>query len=258
MALEILDVKKVADNGLLSKIQIGGKVYEIKDLIARENIEGLSELLDALSAKVGTVAEGQNLADIIKNIQEHAYDDTDIRGLITALETNKADKTQVATDIENAVKAEAEIARAAEEALDGRLDKVETFFAVAEGEKLDEALDTLKEIQDYVDTHGEAAGKMVEDIAANKKAIEDEAKARDDADKAIDGRLNTIETALGDGEGSVADQIADAKDAAIAAANGYTDGEIDKVEAELAKKEDKANLKALAYKDNATGTVAGQ
>ena len=31
---EILNAKKVADNGLLSKIQIGGKVYEIKDLIA--------------------------------------------------------------------------------------------------------------------------------------------------------------------------------------------------------------------------------
>ena len=99
---------------------------------------------------------------------------------------------------------------------------------------------------------------MVKDIAANAKAIEDEAKARDDADKAIDGRLNTIETALGDGEGPVADQIADAKQAAIDTAKGYTDGEIDKVEAEVAKKEDKANLKALAYKDSASGTVAGQ
>ena len=71
MALEILNKKKVEANGLLSKIEIGGKVYEIKDLIARENVEGLSALLDALSAKVGNVAEGQNLADIIKNIQEN-------------------------------------------------------------------------------------------------------------------------------------------------------------------------------------------
>ena len=42
MALDILNAKKVADNGLLSKIQIGGKTYEIKDLIAREAIEELS------------------------------------------------------------------------------------------------------------------------------------------------------------------------------------------------------------------------
>lgn len=258
MALDILDLKKVTDNGLLSKIQIGGKVYEIKDLIARENIETLADLLDVLSAKVGNVAEGQNLADIIKNIQENAYDDTAIRALITALENNKADKTQVATDIENAVAAEAALRLAADNALGDRLDKVENFFEVAEGEKLDEALDTLKEIQEYVDTHGAAADQMVKDIAANAKAIADEAKARDDADKAMADRVAAVEDMLDGGEGSVAAQIEAAKEAAITAANKYADEEDAKVEAEVAKKEDKANLKALAYKDSAAGTVAGQ
>ena len=96
-----------------------------------------------------------------------------------------------------------------------------------------------------------AITKNAEDIAAMDKAYKE-------ADVAIDGRLDVIEAALGEGEGSVADQISDAKEAAIEAAKGYTDGEIDKVELELAKKEDKANLKALAYKDSAAGTVAGQ
>lgn len=255
---EILNAKKVADNGLLSKIQIGGKTYEIKDLIAREEVIKLWAAQEGLAGKIGNVAEGQNLADIIKNIQENAYDDTELRGLITALENNKADKTQVAKDIADAVAAEATLREAAEEALDVRLDKVETFFAVAEGEKLDEALDTLKEIQAYVDTHGDAADAMVKDIAANKAAIEAEVKARDDADKAIDERLDAIEAELGDGEGSVAEQIEAAKQAAITAAKTYTDEEDAKVEAEVAKKEDKANLKALAYKDAASGTVAGQ
>lgn len=258
MALDILDVKKVADNGLLSKIQIGGKTYEIKDLIARENIEALADLLDALSGKVGNVAEGQNLADIVKNIQENAYDDTAIRALITALENNKADKSQVADDIADAVAAEATLRIAADDALDARLDKVETFFEVAEGEKLDEALDTLKEIQEYVDTHGAAADQMVKDIAANKAAVEAEAKARDDADKAMAERVAAVEDMLDGGEGSVAAQIEAAKNAAIEAANKYADDEDAKIEAEVAKKEDKANLKALAYKDNASGTVAGQ
>lgn len=49
MALEILNAKKVADNGLLSKIQIGGKTYEVKDVIARESIESISADLAALS-----------------------------------------------------------------------------------------------------------------------------------------------------------------------------------------------------------------
>lgn len=54
---------------------------------------------DALAAKVGTVPEGSTVMGIIQNIQENAYDDTEIRGLISGLDTNKADKTQVATDI---------------------------------------------------------------------------------------------------------------------------------------------------------------
>lgn len=253
MALEILDLKKVADNGLLSKIQIGGKTYEIKDLIARENIEDLSELLDALSAKVGNVAEGQNLADIIKNIQENAYDDTALRNLITGLQDNKADKTQVATDIATAVEAEAKIARAAEKANADEIARVDAALKLAV-ENNEEGIDSIKELANWVNTHGAAAENMTKAIEKNADDIE----ALQGEDTAIKGRLDLVEAALGEGEGSVADQISDAKDAAIEAAKGYTDGEIDKVEAELAKKEDKANLKALAYKDSASGAVAGQ
>ena len=49
MAFEILNAKKVEANGLLSKIQIGGKTYEVKDVIARESIESMSADLAALS-----------------------------------------------------------------------------------------------------------------------------------------------------------------------------------------------------------------
>ena len=260
MAVDILDLIKVEGNGLLSKIQIGGKTYEIKDLVARENIETLADLLDALSAKVGNVAEGQNLADIIKNIQENAYDDTALQNAIKALQEAdllKADKAQVALDIEAAVKAEADIARAAEKANADEIARVDAALKLAVDNN-EEGIDSIKELANWVNTHGAAAEDMAKAIEANEKAISDMDTAYKAADEAIDGRLVVIETALGDGEGSVADQIADAKDAAIEAAKGYTDGEIDKVEAELAKKEDKANLKALAYKDSATGAVAGQ
>ena len=251
MALEILNAKKVADNGLLSKIQIGGKTYEIKDLIARENVEGLSALIDALSAKVET-------------LEKSGYDDTEVRGLITALqqaaaslETNKADKTQVATDIAAAVTAEAEIARAAEKKNADEITRVDNALKAAI-ENDGEGLDSIKELATWIEEHGPEAENMSKAITKNAEDIAAMDKAYKAADEALDDRLDVIEAALGDGEGSVADQIADAKDAAIEAAKGYTDGEIDKVELELAKKEDKANLKALAYKDSAAGTVAGQ
>ena len=53
--VDILNAKKVADNGLLSKIQIGGKVYEVKDLIARENIGTLSAGLDKIAGDLAAL-----------------------------------------------------------------------------------------------------------------------------------------------------------------------------------------------------------
>lgn len=54
--VDILNQKKVEANGLLSKIQIGGKTYEIKDLIARENIGTLSAGLDAIAADLAALS----------------------------------------------------------------------------------------------------------------------------------------------------------------------------------------------------------
>ena len=245
--LDILDLKKVAENGLLSKIQIGGKTYEIKDLIARENLKTVADLVDSLSAKVDA-------------LEKSGYDDTEVRGLIAALqqaaealESNKADKTQVAADIEAAVDAEAKIARAAEKVNAEEIARVDAALKLAV-ENNEEGIDSIKELANWVNTHGAAAENMTKAIEKNAEDIE----ALQGEDTDIKGRLDIVEAALGDGDGSVADQIADAKDAAIEAAKGYTDGEIDNVEIELAKKEDKANLKALAYKDSASGTVAGQ
>ena len=260
MALEILNAKKVVENGLLSKIQIGGKTYEVKDLIARENVEGLSRLLDALSAKVGNVAEGQNLADIIKNIQENAYDDTALQAAIKALQDAdllKADKAQVALDIEAAVKAEADIARAAEKANADEIARVDTALKLAV-ENNTEGMDSIKELATWIEEHGPEAENMTKAISKNAEDIAAMDQAYKAADEAIDGRLGVIEAALGEGEGSVADQIADAKQEAIDEAKGYTDAREVEINKAVALKEDKANLKALAYKDSAAGTVAGQ
>lgn len=260
MALEILNAKKVTENGLLSKIQIGGKTYEIKDLIARENVEGLSRLLDALSAKVGNVAEGQNLADIIKNIQENAYDDTQLQAAIKALQDAdllKADKAQVALDIEAAVKAEADIARAAEKANADEIARVDAALKLAV-ENNTEGMDSIKELATWIEEHGPEAENMTKAISKNAEDIAAMDKAYKAADEAIDGRLDVIEAALGEGDGSVADQIAEAKQAAIDAAEDYTDAREVEINKAVALKEDKANLKALAYKDSAAGTVAGQ
>lgn len=248
----IMDAKVVAANGLLSKIQIGDKVYELKDLIARSGVKELKVLVDALSAKVDA-------------LEKSGYDDTEVRELIAALqqavealESNKADKTQVATDIAAAVKAEADIARAAEKANADEIARVDNVLKAAIENEDGTALNSIKELATWIEEHGPEAENMSKAITKNADDIAAMDKAYKAADEALDGRLDVVEAALGNGEGSVADQIADAKQEAIDAAKGYTDGREVEINKAVALKEDKANLKALAYKDSASGTVAGQ
>ena len=169
---------------------------------AQGEVDTLEGVVEALAGKVGEVPENQTVMGIITNIQENAYDDTAVRGLITANA--------------NAIAAETKNREDADTALDERLDAVEAFFELAEGEKLDAALDTLKEIQDFINGEASAADQMVKDIAENASNISKEVNAReqavknlDAADEALDERLKAVEAELaGEGEGTVADQIA--------------------------------------------------
>ena len=164
--------------------------------------------IDALELKVGNVPEGKTVMGIITNIQENAYDDSELRGLITgnanAIKAvaddylKGADKTALEGSIalkadQTALDAEVERATKAEGALDERLVEVEAFFKTAESETLDTALDTLVEIQRYITGEGAAADQMVLDIAANAKAIEDEVKRATKAEEDLDGRIDVLE-----------------------------------------------------------------
>ena len=85
--------------------------------------------VDTLAGKVGTVADGKTVMGIIEQIQADAYDDTEVRGLISGLDTNKADKTQVATDIADAVKVEKEAREAAVSGVQGTVDTLTNTVA---------------------------------------------------------------------------------------------------------------------------------
>ena len=261
---EILNAKKVAENGLLSKIQIGGKVYEIKDLIAREEIIKLWAAENALSANVGNVSElgeNTNLVAVIKNIQANAYDDTAIRGLISALDgevAKKADAEQVAKDIADAVAAEAEIARAAEKANADEIKRVDDVLKAAI-ENDGAGLDSIKELASWIEEHGPEAEEMSKAISKNAEDISAMDAAYKLADQGLSGRIETLEGKF-TGDESVDALIEAAKQAAIAAA-AKDASDKDAVVVEAYKAADKAitdSLGALAGKDSASGTVAGQ
>ena len=112
-------------------------------------------------------------------------------------------------------------AEGVEAGLDSRLVEVEAFFKLAEGEKLDTALDTLVELQNYLESEGAVADQMLLDIAKNATDIKtnaDDIKAiaddylKDEDKTALEGAIalkadittvNGIDTRLTTAEGDI-------------------------------------------------------
>lgn len=144
---------------------------------------------DNLAGKVGTVPENQTVMGIITNIQENAYDDTEIRGLISGLDTNKADKTQVATDIAVAVKVETD---ARVEAVSGVQGNVDTLSQTVASNKT--AIEgTVSTLEAKVDANeSDIEGKMTaltDRVAANETAV---GTTLPDAIDKVDVKVDTL------------------------------------------------------------------
>lgn len=144
--------------------------------------------VDALSGKVGTVADGKTIVKMIEEAKAAAtYDDTTLKGRVKAIEDDylkAADKT------------------ALQSAIDTEKGRMDAFLDAADIG--DAAIDTLKELQDYIasdktaattlttkvgtleTTVGKAAGDgteatgLIKDIADNKVAIATEKKRAED------------------------------------------------------------------------------
>ena len=228
-------MKEVEAKGYAVKTEVDTAVADAKK--AGTNAQ---TSVNALSDKVGTVPADKTIVQMIADAQAAAtYDDSTVKASIKAnadaiTKLNDTDTVEgsVAKTVKDAVAAEQARAEGKEQANATAVaevkSRVDTFLAAAEVG--DAAVDTLKEIQTYISTHGSAADQMVKDIAANKKAVEDEvARAKgaegtlntaitDEAARAkgiesgLTVRLNTLEGA-DTVEGSVAKTVKDAVDA---------------------------------------------
>lgn len=183
-------------NGKTTMAAVEAKGYAVKTEVdtavaeAKAAGDNAQTAVDNLSAKVGTVPADKTIVQMIADAQTAAtYNDTDIKGRIKAIEDDylkAADKTA----LEGKINTEK-----------GRLD---TFLNAAEVG--DAAVDTLKEIQDYITSHGTAADEMVKNIGANKTAIETEVTRATGIENGLKSRLDTLEGA-DTVDGSVAKSI---------------------------------------------------
>ena len=145
----------------------------------------------AINTKIGTIPDGKTVAQAIEDAKTAAtYDDTALAGRVTTIEEDYlkgADKTEVKNEIKT------------------ERDRLDAFLNAAEVG--DAAVDTLKEIQTYISTHGAAADEMVKKIAANKTAIEAEATTARAAEKKNADAITKLNGAA-NVEGSVSNKIA--------------------------------------------------
>lgn len=215
--------------------------------------------IDAIEADYLKAADKEALQTAINNeVAAREGADNEIKASVKAISDDylkAADKTELTNAI----------ATAKQEAI-----------ATVLGEGVDADFDTLKEVADWIlsDTTGAAAlqtdvatlktemdaaegkiatleGEMDAVEAAVATKVEQEAyntkvAALEGADAAMAGRLDAIETQLGDGEGSVSDQIADA-------AEGAKNAAIEAAAADATSKANTAEANAKAYTDTEVG-----
>ena len=158
--------------GLVTTAQ--GEVDALEEVVATKAAQAD---LDALTGKVGTVPEGSTVMGIIGEIQENAYDDTQLRADMATELAKKADKTQVATDIAAAVKVEEEARIAAVSGVQGAVDTLSQTHAT-DKTALEGAI-ALKADQttvDAVSAVANAAAKATDLEAEVTRATEEEAR----------------------------------------------------------------------------------
>ena len=178
-------------------VNVEGSVKkQIKDAIDTVN-QAADELADRVEVLEGEMdaAEGK-LVGLEKETVQAAIDQAQADAEAKAAELDAELKLELEGKIEDDVKVVAdELANQMDVKVNGSLAKqiadekarMDAFMADADVQQ--GAVDTLKELQSYINTHGEAAQKMVDDIADNKTAIEAEAAEARKQEGLIRGEL---------------------------------------------------------------------
>lgn len=252
-----------------AKTELQGKIDAVgtKTDTAQAAAETAQSDVDALKTYVGTIptVEGETapkdvIAYIDKKTSGIATSDA-LSELRTQVNTNKTDIATIKGDyLKAADKTELETSiAAAKKAGDDAQADINTFMSAADvGEA---AIDTLKEIQDYITNDGKAAATMTSNIQKNADAITaldtkvgtipkgatattiagyiDEAVGKEETratgiEGGFETRIATIESKFGEGEGTVESQIA---------------AEATRVDGLLANKVDKVDGKGLSAND---------
>lgn len=234
------DNKSVLDGITAEKVA----AWDAAEKNAKDHADGLNTAMDERVADLEAMfgdGEGTVEAQIEAAVaaEAKARDDAD-KALQALIESNDADilalQGLVGDDkVSDLIAAEKERAEAAEKANADAIKAIsDDYLKAADKEALqtqintimsnpdaEGAINSINEFTAYVTEHGTIADGMRADINKNKDDIAAEAQRAAGVESGLDTRLQAVEAAVG-AEGSVADAI----DAALTEAKGYTDAEV--------------------------------
>lgn len=238
-----------------------------------DEVEKVQTAVDGLSEKVGTVPAGSTVMGIITNIQENAYDDTEITNTINGI-GEKVD-VLIGSDANKSVRTIANEELAKQLIPEGAIESLDTLQEIAlwiqehpgDASEMNEAIVKLQNKLNGIADGESTVKKYVDDAIAALK-IGDYAKAADLTTLA--GRVEALETASAThatkGElKEVSDSLTEYKNGH---ASDYTNTQIDNaisgaisteralIDAELDKKVDKVEGKSLVF-DTEIAKLAG-
>lgn len=235
---------------------------------AQDAADAAQKEVDDLEAYVGVIPSGYAEETVIAYINKKAEEtlasasggsSESAASVLAALNTYKAENDPKVSANATGVSEAKAAAQAAQEAAEAAQADIDAFMAAADVSE--NAIDTLKEIQDYITSEGEAAAELLAKIEANEEAIDaiegDYLKAADKTDlmdainlKAssedlaeVAGKVTSVEGDIG----TINSEITAIKEnvAANAAAAKQAQDEVDALEEIVAGKADATAVTAL-------------
>ena len=201
-ALQILDtevVKSIVVNDVRSEVEdnIASVVIDTSDINVEPDFK--SVVPDLKEDGHLHIHSGDTISMVFAKI-EKTYDiekakreETDKKlnaEIERSIEKDEIFENGLADEIVRATETEAGLRKDVDDANE----KIDTFLLAAD--LTQDAIDTLREIQSYIDEHGEEAAKMVDDIAKNAKAIADEIDRSTKKDAELDKKDTELEKAI--------------------------------------------------------------
>ena len=288
----VAEAKSYAD-GLAGNYDAAGSASAVQGKLDEEIARakgaeaGVQAEVDALETYVGTIPSGATATDIVGYVQEKTAGiatDAALNELQEAVNVIDGDVATIKGDylkasdkneLKGDIATEKSRAEGVEAGLQDAIDAIEADYLKAadktalqeqittnanaielltNGVKADE-VDGVNDLIQYVKEHGTEVTGMKADIAANTKAVADEATRAKGVESGLDTRIASLETAVGS-TGSVSTAIATAKQEAIDVAKADATSKANQALAD-AKADTAAKVEAVQGEVDAVETRVG-